>query len=382
MTKSTSKTKKTKKSKPIDEMERKEFLKQIIKGLDVYATEHRITEDFQKLFYTFVARFMPTSKPWHHISDFILAMSNPIKEINAFSAVKDPFFEKLIEDSIITDGTIRETYRAFLGDFKDALDSEESYFLPILYFCQRLRNREDIQKLYEYIRKDYFTLQPVLTDGEYTKFIESLKVFDSAFNASQKIGNLSTYIKDFYRLEKTESICVCPRCGYPMEKKESGYECLAQDICQEYYIGKPNYTSQIIHTKRSKRWILKESFYRYISLPGRFEYHGYEKLKKIFGDKHVTLYPNCEKDGDVKITLPNGDEKKIDFKDHRFPDYLLEKLKDDSKAVEMDYIVVPDHFYKFEYYKREIQVINQNQSDYRILSLRNFLSEIKTFKGE
>jgi len=357
--------------KTFDEMDRKVFLKRIVVGFDIFLKEHRITEDFEEVFNIFVTNFNPTTpgNEWFHFSDFIQAFKKPVGKISTYKNPKDPELKRLKQFSVIEDGEIHEEYQLLIQDFKNPLESEESNFLHILQFCQQ----NDFQELYTLIRMKYFTRKPVLTEEEYKKFCESLEDYNLLFTSQQKQRPLSEFVADFYRKETSEILHLCPRCGYPKSKKD-GYKCLSKGNCDFYLT---NEKEVLIDTSKEARWILKESFYYSITLPGLFEDYGYTYLIKELGDKNVTLYPECEKEGDVKITFPDGQVKQIDFKDHRYSRYLLEKLKADSKASKMDYIVVPEHYFVDSFYKHEIKVINENQSSYHIISFGQLQKEIK-----
>lgn len=213
---------------------------------------------------------------------------------------------------------------------------------------------------YIFFRMDILIRRPIITISEFKDGLAI--VLKGKFNTYREkfIG----LFKEFYeQLKYKGEYNVCLNCGY---LESSNYKHI---FCKSSKFKKEELDT--------KKWIIKESVYKNYTSVGLIERDTFDKLKSEEFD--VQLYPQIEKEGDLKVVVANKTFY-IDCKSYSNVVELAETLKEEKYDNRL--IVVPDIYYQEQ--KEYIDVLIKEKHISSSLKGRFFNLQMLTdyLKGE
>ena len=277
--------------------------------------------------------------------------------------------EELLKLSILNfDYEIREEWIRFI--FKTNSESiSEKRFKKLIKLCKEINEVEGNNlglRCYIYFRMDTLIRRPILTINEFRnglaeclldKFTKYLERFIELF-------------KEFYVIESNfnelnyDKSKICSNCNYFFSQLDEHTFCK----CNKF-----------THKELSMGiYVLKREVYKDYTKPGLIERDAFDTLKKE--GFTVELYPNIEKDGDLKVILGN-ENIYIDCKSSKSAENLWEEIKKEKYMERI--ILVPDLYYleQKKYIEIKSNEEKENAFKVKIFNLDDLVNYLKKKKG-
>lgn len=266
-----------------------------------------------------------------YLSDFVEKLT--VKTGEDFNVDNSLGFlnEELLKLSILDfDYKIREEWIKFV--FKTNSENiSEKRFKKLIKLCKEINEVEGNNlglKCYIYFRMDTLIRRPIVTINDFRNGLAECLV-DKFTKYLERFIEL---FKEFYVIESNfnelnyDKSKVCSNCNYFFSELEEHIFCKHNKFTyKELNMGV---------------YVLKREVYNDYTKPGIIERDSFDRLKKE--GFTVELYPNIEKDGDLKVILENKNIY-IDCKSSKSAENLWEEIKKEKYIDRI--IVVPDLYY-------------------------------------
>lgn len=239
--------------------------------------------------------------------------------------------EELLNLSVLNfNYEIREEWIKFI--FKTNSENiSEKRFKKLIKLCKEINEVEGNNlglRCYIYFRMDTLIRRPIVTINEFRNGLAECLV-DKFTKYLERFIEL---FKEFYVIESNfnelnyDKSKICSNCNYFFSELDEHTFCKCNKFThKELSIGV---------------YVLKREVYKDYTKPGLIERDSLDRLKKE--GFTVELYPNIEKDGDLKVILGNKDIY-IDCKSSKSAENLWEEIKKEKYIDRI--ILVPDLYY-------------------------------------
>lgn len=271
------------------------------------------------------------------LSDFIRRLSE-VSPCDFGIKIDSGYINKELYSVTILDSeyNLRQEWRNYL--FKNTGEKFlKKRFSKLINLCLEIEKNEGNNlghKCYIFFRMDILIRNPIITISKFKDDLAEI-LMGKFFIYKDRFIEL---FKEFYEKVKAKAkYNICTNCGYLEETNRNHVFCKNNKF-KEKELG-------------DNDWIIRESVYRDYTSVGIIERDVFDRLKEE--EFKVTLYPEIEKEGDLKVIIKNK-EIFIDCKSYVDVIDLVEELKIDKYKNRV--IVVPDIYYKDqkEYVKSEL----------------------------
>lgn len=302
-----------------------------------------------------------------NIVDFLQTLQNePLRNIFGTTDSSNPLLKELFDTTIFNNDRLSEISYQFYIDYMqtriDPLQRQQTQMKEFLLHCRSQEDKNRYQQIYTAVRvklynKGFFQNgrfgyepQPnLLTENELEKFLIEMNMLYQTNEMDEEL------IRGFYRkIQGPATYLICNHCHLPMYDENN---CHNNQVC---FHDKENNRRQrrSIDLKAGEvAYIPYEGIIFYNVIPGLEEYRLFSKLKDEFISYGVsiTLFPNLERDGDIKLSL-NQLNIFIDVKDYRKPEELSQYINGKIGAfLGLDYIYIPQYRKKYSDYMKVIR---------------------------
>lgn len=250
---------------------------------------------------------------------------------------------------------LRDEWRNYL--FKNTGEKFlKKRFIKLINLCLEIEKNEGKDlglKCYIFFRMDTVIRNPITS---IMKFKNELAILlKDKFNLYKE--RFIELFKDFYERVKIKAkYKICNKCGY-LDNSNINHIFCKKNKFKEVELGFDD-------------WIIKESIYKDYTSVGLIERDVFDELKKE--DFKVILYPNIEKEGDLKVIINNKDIF-IDCKSYSNAIDLVEEIKKNKYLNRV--IVVPDIYY--EEHKEYIKAELSNDLSRKFFSIDSLIKYLK-----
>lgn len=268
-----------------------------------------------------------------------------------------------------------------LLDEKSSEEKVQKIMKELLDLC-RYKNKEETNLDWEeiYVKaRGFISTHYVIEKIELDKYLSS--------NFPYEIRSFISRMYEKANFSLNESY-VCSICGKPLDYTNEVGGC--SNICNYYKLHERK--ADEIRSSKNRLVKLNKGIYKYILLPNIGEYRIYKKLKKVFNNFKVKLYPNID---EFDIGIYYGDVTiNLDIKDHKNPYTLVKNLKENTNLYKFNeskycFLVIPDHrvtIYKqtkSKNYMKELGTLLRNEDIYiKVIQERKLIRKIDQIVGE
>jgi hypothetical protein len=302
-----------------------------------------------------------------NIVDFLQTLQNqPLRTVFGTADRNNPIFNELFNFPLFNSDRLSEASYQFYIDNKqtkiDPLQRQQTHMKDFLLHCRSQVDEVRYQQIYTAVRvKLYnkgffqagiFSNDPqanLLTENELEKFLIEMNAFYQTSDRDEEL------IRGFYRkIHGPATFLICNHCHLPMLDENN---CHNNQVCFHDKAKNRNQKRTIELKAGEVAYIPYEGIIFYNVIPGLEEYRIFTRLKKEFASHgaSVTLFPNLERDGDIKLSFNHLDIL-IDVKDYRKPEELAKYVNGKIGAFfDLDYIYIPQYRKKYSDYMKVIR---------------------------